>query len=303
MAVKEMVNSVVVEGVLSEIGLERSSYVKDGVKYECIRGDVKVRVVTPIEQGGEPAELEVPIRFFTKKLTNAGNENPAYTNLAEIIDNGKSIAAVGAEAADCVRVTGARIAMQEYYTPDGRFVSFPSVNGSFINIVKSADMEPKAKAEIEMVIQNMKHLTDKEGIETGTLQINGITVGYNEYTDVIPFVTSNPKYVAAIEASYSEGDTMKVVACLNFSSRTEKTYEEVAIGEPIERTRTINVSDLVIASVAPTDLTDGDVDSADLQACLAKRTARIEAAKEKSAAKKNADRNKSTEKAKANLGF
>ena len=31
MAVKEMVNSVVVEGVLSEIGLERSSYVKDGI--------------------------------------------------------------------------------------------------------------------------------------------------------------------------------------------------------------------------------------------------------------------------------
>ena len=303
MAVQEMLNNVVGEGVLSEIGLERSSYVKDGVKFECIRGDVKVRVVTPIEQGGEPAELEVPVRFFTKKLTNAGNENPAYANLADIIDNGKSIAAVGAEDADCVRVTGARIAMQEYYTPDGRFVSFPSVNGSFINVVKRGDMEPKAKAEIEMVVQSMKHLTDKEGIETGALQINGITVGYGEYTDIIPFVTSNPKYVAAIEASYSEGDIMKVVACLNFSSRTEKSYEEVAIGEPIERVRTINVSDLVIASVAPSNLSDGDIDSADLQACLAKRTARIEAAREKANAKKNGDRNKNTEKAKVNLGF
>ena len=71
MAVKEMVNNVVVEGILSEIGLERSNYVKNGIKHECIRGEVKVRVNTPIEQGGEVKELEVPIRFFTRKLTNA----------------------------------------------------------------------------------------------------------------------------------------------------------------------------------------------------------------------------------------
>jgi hypothetical protein len=303
MAIKEMVNNVVVEGVLSEIGLERADYMKDGVKYDCIRGEVKVHVVTPIEQGGEPAELEVPVRFFVRKLTNAGNENPAYTNLADLIDNGKSIAAVGAEAADCVRITGARIAMQEYYTPDGRFVSFPSVSGSFVNIIKSGDMDPKAKAEVEIVIQNMKDVTDKEGVETGALQINGITVGYGEYTDVVPFVTSNPQYVAAIKASYSEGDVMKIVACMNFSSRTEKTYEEVAIGAPIERVRTINVSDLVIASVAPTELSGADIDAADLTACLNKRTARLELAKSKAGAKKDKERSKATDKAKANLGF
>ena len=303
MAVKEMVNNVVVEGILSEIGLERSNYVKNGIKYECIRGEIKVRVNTPIEQGGEIKELEVPIRFFTRKLTNAGNENPSYTNLAELIDNGKSIAAVGVEEADAVRVTGARISMQEYYTPDGRFVSFPSVNGSFVNVIKKSDMQPKAKAEVEMIIQKMIDVTDKDGIETGALQIVGITVGYGEYTDVIPFVTSNPAYVAAIKATYSDGDIMKVVACLNFSSRTETTYEKVAIGEPIERHRTINVSDLVIASVAPTDLTDSDIEPADLQKCLAARTTRLEEAKAKSAANKNAARNKNTEKAKASLGF
>ena len=302
MAIQEMKNSVVVEGVLSEVGLERASYVKDGVTYECIRGDIKVRVVTPIERGGDPVQLEVPVRFFTRKLTNAGNENPAYVNLGDIIDNGKSIAAVGAENADCVRVTGARVTMQEYYTPDGRFVTFPTVSGSFVNIIRADDMEPKAKAEVEMVVQSMKHLTDKDGIETGTLQIVGATVGYGEYTDVIPFVTSNPQYIAAIEASYSEGDVMKVVACLNFSSRTEKTYEEVAIGDPIERVRTINVSDLVIASVAPADF-NAEIDPADLTACLNKRTARLEAAKAKRQTKQAGERNKATEKAKASLGF
>jgi hypothetical protein len=301
--IKEMTNSVVVEGILSEIGLEKADYTKDGIKHDCIRGDIKVKVVTPIVSGGEEVELEVPVRFFVKKLTNAGNENPAYTSLNTLMSSGKSIAAVGINEADCVRITGASVRMQEYYTPDGRFVTYPSISASFVNVIKRSDMEPKAKAEVELCVQQMRRLTDKDGVETGVLQILGATVGYGEYTDVIPFVTSNPKYIAAIEASYSEGDTMKVVACLNFSSRVEKTYEEVAIGDPIERVRTINVSDLVIASVAPSELSADDIDPADMTACLNKRTARIEALKTKSANKQNAERNKATEKAKATLGF
>lgn len=303
MAIKEMVNSVVVEGVLSEIGLERATYVKEGITHDCIRGEIKVRVVTPIERNAEPSTLEVPVRFFTRKLTNTGNENPAYANLADIIDNGKSIAAVGLEAADRIRVTGARVTMQEFYTPDGRFVTYPSISGSFINVIGAADMEAKARAEVEIVVQHMNRLTDKDGIETGVLQIVGATVGYGEYTDVIPFVTSNPQYIAGIEASYSEGDTMRIVACLNFSSRTEKTYEEVAIGDPIEKVRTIKVSDLVIASVAPANMSGDDIDPADLTACLNKRTARLEAAKAKANAKKGNDRSKAAEQAKATLGF
>jgi hypothetical protein len=299
----EMTNSVVIEGILSEVGLERSSYVKDGVTHNCVRGEIKVRVVMPIEQNAEPVELEIPVRFFTKKLTNAGNENPSYTNLCEIIDNAKSIATVGLDEADCVRVTGARVSMQEYYTPDGRLISFPAVNASFVNVIKRSDMEFKANAEVEIVIQHMKHVVDKDGIDTGALQIVGATIGYGGYADVIPFVTSNPTYVQAIEATYSEGDSMKVVARMNFSSRTEKTYEQVAIGEPIERVKTIKISDLVIASAAPAELTGECENPEYLNECLNKRTARLEAAKGKANSKKNAERNKATEQAKRNLGF
>ena len=299
----EMTNNVVVEGILSEVGLERATYVKDGVTHDCVRGEIKVRVVTPLQQNSDPVELEVPIRFFTKKLTNAGNENPSYTNLCDIIDNAKSIATVGIEAADCVRVTGGRITMQEYYTPDGRLMSYPSVSASFVNVIKASDMEPKAKAEVTVVAQNIRRLTDKEGIETGALQITGVTIGYGGYADVIPFVTSNPAYVSGIEASFSEGDTMKIVACMNFTSRTEKTYEQVAIGEPIERVKTIRVNDLVIVSVGPAELNDEDIDPNELKECLNKRTARLEAAKAKASAKKGAERSKAAEQAKKNLGF
>ena len=299
----EMTNSVVIEGILSEVGLERSSYVKDGITHDCVRGEIKVRVVMPVQQNEEPSELEIPIRFFTKKLTNAGNENPSYTNLCDIIDNAKSIATVGVDEADCIRVTGARVTMQEYYTPDGRLISFPAVNASFVNIIKRSDMEFKANAEVEIVVQHMKHVTDKEGLETGALQIVGATIGYGGYADVIPFVTSNPSYVQAIEATYSEGDSMKIVARLNFSSRTEKSYEQVAIGEPIERVKTIKISDLVIASVAPAELTGQCEDPAFLSQCLNKRTARLEEAKAKANAKKTTERNKATEQAKKNLGF
>ena len=288
--VNEMRNYAIVEGILSEIGIEKASFTdkKTGNLVACIRGDLKIRVNMPIVSGGEVKELEVPVRFFTKQYTNSGAEHPGYTGLMNIIEHGKSIAAVGLEQADAVRITGCKIAMQEYYTADGRFMTFPSINGSFVTVIKKEDMEPKAKAEVEIVVQQFKDIVDKEGLETGELQIIGAHVGYGEYTDLIPFTTSNPKYIAAIRAQYSEGDSMKIVAALNFSSRTEKFYEEVAIGDPIERTRTVNVSDLVIASIAPAEAMVNDINEAELRECLKKRDARIAALKDKAGQKKAA---------------
>lgn len=303
MAVAEMKNSVVIEGILSEIGLEKGNYTKDGTTYDVIRGEVKVRVVTPLARGEEPTELEVPARFFVKKLTNSGNENPAYTRLEDLMANGKSIAAVGEAEADCVRITGARVVMQEYYTPDGRFITFPSVSASFINVIKRADMVMKAKFDCEMVIGKMGMQTDKDGVETDTMQITGVVVGYGEYTDIIPFITSNPQYIAGIQASYQENDTVELAGNLNFSSRTETTYEEVEIGEPIEHTRTVNVSDLIISSIKPREVSAEDYDPADIKACLSKRTARLEALKEKAEARAKGGRNKEIEKKKVDLGF
>lgn len=302
--INEMENFVNVEGILSEINLEETSYKKNEVDYPCIKGDIKIKVVTPLVQDGEDVNLEIPVRFFAKKTTNAGNENPSYTNLKDVINNYKSIAAVGEAEADCVRIGGAKIKMQEYYTPDGRLICYPSIQASFVNSVKRADFKYRADADFQAIIGKMEMRTDKDNIETDTMQITAIIVGYNEYIDVVPVITDNPKYISAIKATYSEGDIVKIGTRLNFSSRTETTYEEVEIGEPIERQKTINVSDLILKALASTDIGGDEITTDEINRLLDTRAQRLEKEKEKAAAKgNNGNRTKNAEKAKLTLGF
>ena len=69
---------------------------------------------------------------------------------------------------------------------------------------------------------------------------------------------------------------------LDFSSTTEVTYEEVDFGEPVERIRTVNKSDLIITGGSQEPL-EGDFafEREDLDAALAERKANLERNKEK----------------------
>lgn len=298
--INEMENFVNVEGILSEINLDETSYKKEGVDVPCIRGDIKIKSIVPLVQNGEEVELEIPIRFFSNKFTNAGNENPSYTNLKEIINSGKSIAAVGENEADCVRIGGGRIVMQEYYTPDQRLISFPSIQASFINKVKRSDFKYRADADFQAIVGKIGMQTDNEGIETDTMQITAITVGYNEYTDIIPVITNNEKYISAINNTFKVGDMVKIGVRLNFSSKVETYYEEAEIGEPIERQRTINVSDLILKAITSSDIEELSED--EINHLINNRTKRLEKAKSKAAEKGNT-RSKANEQAKFTLGF
>lgn len=285
MAVKEMKNYAVVEGLLSEINLEKKVFVDGaGKSHNTVQGSITVRVTQEVERGGGEVPLEVPVRFFAKSLTNAGNENPSYTSIVAILENGQSIAVVGEDEADAIRVTGARIGMEEYYPPGAtRLISFPSITGSFINTIGKADMVQKANFEVECVIDRMESLLDKEGVpvEPATMQLVGIHVGYGEYTHVIPFLSRRTDINQGIQAAYAAGDAITLSGKINFSSTTETYLEPVEIGDPIEKQRTIRISELLIAGVAPRDMTSEIYDPVEIKACLAKRIARLEENKAK----------------------
>lgn len=297
---RESQNYVVVEGILSEINIENKSFVKDGMPKDAIGGTVKVLVTQDIE--GASKQLEIPVHMFSTKITNKGGENPAYANIKKVMDEFRSIAAVGIEAADRIRITGAKVAMNEYYSPDGRLISFPRIQGSFANKIKPEDCKMKATWEMEMYIGKMAFQTDKEGIETSTFEIKGITIGYAEKADIIPVITNQAKIASAIQATYSEGDTVPMSGRLNFSSRTETVLEEVEIGDPVEKTHTINVSDLVITGVKSAR-DEGAYEAHEIQDALKARTARLEALKAKASLPKAGETKAPAAKAKVDLGF
>lgn len=310
MAVKEMKNYVIVEGILSEVGLKEAQFMdrNTGKPVDCISGDITVRVNQEVEKGQGAVTLDVPVRFFAKKLTNAGNINPSYTSLKSILDEAESIAVVGEDMATAVRVTGASLTMQEYYAPDGRLITYPSIKASFVNIIRRSDMASKAKFDCEMVIAKMGNKLDKDGVEITpeTLEVVGVTVGYGEYTDILPFISRRPDIIKGIPSMYDVNDTISLSGVLNFSTKTETYLEPVEIGDPIEKSRTIRVSEMVITGVSPRGVASENYDLEDIKLCLAKRTTRLAEAEKKAKMKggtSTGTRTKVAEKTKIDLGF
>lgn len=271
-------NRVRIEGILAETDINYGSFQKNGKTVECIRGTIKVLVNQTIN--GTPISNEIPIQMFASKLTNAGKPNPAYESIERVKNDFVSIVAAGGEAgADRVRITSARIQMNEYFNADGRLISFPRITTSFVSKIRKDECKPEATFAVEMVIANQGYELDADGQikEPKKYHIKGIIPGYADRVDIVDFVCSNENVVNAVSSYWSDNDTVKANGRLNFTSTTETIKEEVDFGEPIERQRTISVSELVITGGSQMPL-EGEFayELPEIQAALSERKARME---------------------------
>ena len=293
-------NRVKIEGILSEIDIKPTTYKKNGKDVEAIGGSIIVKVSQKIS--GEEKELMIPVHMFAGKLTNAGKPNPAFESIMRVANDFKSIAATGdEETADRVRITGGSIRMNEYYAADGHLVSFPRINASFINKISKADCKPEATFMTEFAVANAMDEMDRNGEPTGRYKINALIPQYGGKVDVVPLFAESQGVIDAVSTYWQVGDTVKANGRLDFSSKTEVTYEEVDFGEPVEKIRTINKSDLIITGGSQEPL-EGDFAFAkeELDAALAERKARLEAQKDRDMSRVS---KKSAPPASANNGF
>jgi hypothetical protein len=300
-------NSVKIEGILSEIDLEAGSYVKDGKTVEKIGGSIKVRVTQMLN--GENVELDIPVYMFANKLTNKGTSNPAYASIERVMNEYKSIAAVGVDAADRVRITGANIRMNEYYGQGDKLNSYPRVNASFVTkVTDMSKYNPEATFSAIFAIGSMGYETDRDGVEVADrYKIRGIMPQYGGSVDVIDFFATSPNVIDAVSSYWEQGDTVKINGKLNFTSKTEEKLVEVDFGEPRVERKTISVSELIITGGSQTPL-EGDFafDMDEIQAALEARQARLAELKTKAKAKdsKSAPKAATTGKKSAlDLGF
>lgn len=308
---REAKNNVVIEGILSEVDLELGSFVKNrGTSQEhtvnSIRGTIKIKVDQTINN--EVFPLEIPVHVFAAETKNNGDSNPAYESIKKIKDEFISIAAAGNEdEADRIRITSGRINMNEYWQTPSSLSSYPRINASFFTKVKKAEYAPKATFDVEFVIGNKVEEVNSQGEPTGRLKIMGIMPKYNGSVDVVPFYTSNPKTIDIISQYWNQGDTVKAVGKLYFTSTVEKFTRDVDFGEPIEDSRTISVSDLIITGGSQTPL-EGDFayNNDDIQKALLDRKANLEAKKEldlNKVSKKKAPSSDSVKSGMMDLGF
>ena len=278
-------NKVKVEGILAEIDIRPGSFKKNGQDMPSIGGSIIVKVVQTIS--GEEKELSIPVHMFASKLTNKGTPNPAYESIKKIADEYVSIAASenGEEGADRVRITSGSVRMT-----DGRLISFPRVNASFVTRITKAECKPEATYTAEFVIA-AKNEEIKNDEPTGRYKIDAIVPQYGGKVDVVPMYAQSAGVIDAISTYWNVGDTVKANGRLDFSSKTEVTYEEVDFGEPVEKIRTVNKSDLIITGGSAGGLDEGlSYDADDIKAALAERKAKMESIKQNSKANKPASK-------------
>lgn len=281
-------NTVRIEGLLSEVDIKEGSFQKNGQTVESIGGTIKIRVNQKLHDGTEQ-ELEIPVHMFASKLTNKGTANPAYESIARVKNEFKSIASCGINEADAVRITSGSINMNEYYAPDGHLVSFPRINSSFVSKVKRDQVKPEATFSAIFVVGSTGFKVDKDGVEdTDTYEIGAILPQYGGKVDIVKFIATSKGVIDAVSNYWHVGDTVKANGRLNFSSRTETVVEDVDFGDPVEKTRTISVSELIITGGSSTPL-DGEFayDNNEIQTALTERQARLAALQDKAKGKTN----------------
>lgn len=254
---------------------------------------------------GETKILEIPVQMFATKLTSKGASNPAYESIERVMKEYSSIAAVGEEAADRIRITNAQIQMNEYYAPNSdKLTSFPRINCSFVTKVKPSEYKPVATFEAEFVVASKSYELDKEGNETGRYKINAILPQYGGKVDVIPMYSVNENVTNAISEYWNEGDTVKASGRLMFTSESKVVSTPVDFGEPEEKVVTVSVSDLLITGGSQEPLSgEYAFDTAEIQSALAERKVRLEGQKEKAASGTKSKATPAATKAGLDLGF
>ena len=277
-------NVVKIEGILSEVDLEYKDFTKNGSTSKAIGGVIKVRVDTAVN--GKDTTLEIPVHMFAAQFTNAGAPNPAYESIARIKEEYVSIAASDIDHADRVRITKGSINMNEYYGQDGRLISFPRVNASFVSKIKREECKPKAEFTVTFMVGKAGFELDKDGVETNKYKITGMVPQYGGKVDVIPFFAYNEGVVDAVSNYWNEGDTVKATGKLNFTSETKEVEVKVDFGEPSVETRTYSISELVITGGSSTPL-EGEfaINYDDVKTALEERKARLAESKDKAANK------------------
>lgn len=202
---KQATNVLNVTGILNEVDLEKRQD-RNGRNY------ISGKVIFLVDQtyGDKEEHEEISVDVFAYETTSKGLPHPGYKSASDLMENGYSVAATGSVSnADVYRIGGGSLSSNTFTTKDGRDVTYYPMRASFFNKV-TGDYTPDASFEVEIFITNIKEETDREGMPTGRLVLNGAVVGYNDRIDVIPFVVENPKAVAHIQNNWSVGDTVRI---------------------------------------------------------------------------------------------
>jgi hypothetical protein len=208
---READNKVTVEGLLLEVRHSEWSS-KEGFKIEL---DIEV------------GENEVhTVHGMTKYKKKDGSENGIAKGFQTVINEYKSVADVGREEADKVRVNQGRIDINEYFGQDEKLKSFPQISTNFVNRVQAGEeYDPRAEFEVEIMVKSTKPEFNKNSEETGRAVLEGFIPMFGGKVIPFSFVVAE-EGAEYVQDNYEKGSTVFVYGkIVNFKEKVVKKTE------------------------------------------------------------------------------
>lgn len=270
-------NIVEIVGTLNETKFE--------INEEVAKATIFVKVNQKI--GNEVVSENIPVQFYSKKMTKATDSkpssiNPSYQSLVDAQQNFVSVAACGnVEGASRVYIKG-NLSENLFYTKTGVFVSEGRVKASFIYPARE-NAEDKADFIITGVVGDYKPELTRTGEETGNVVLNLLVPQYINHIDKISFSLTDDKLKAHAEKFWIPHSTIAVKGLVNYSFKVIEKIDDACVGDPIIKRETVTVKELIISGGHGTPLTEdeGKYEDEDVTTALAERQNRIREAKDK----------------------
>lgn len=272
---------VEIEGILSEKSLE----IVQVDNKDVIRGELTIQT---------DEHNFVPLNVYINKMTKNNTENKAYKGMVTVMENYKSIAEVGREDADRVRITAKQgISPNTYFDENGGQHDSIRYQTNFVNRIKDGDdCNPKATFEVELYIQSIipeVETTEDGSEETGRLKLFGYMPTYNSIeplTLIVPvsYVDEDGvenEVASVFESMFEPGQTAKFFGELVNERITITETIPVAFGKPRTKTKTSYTNELVINGASDPYDEEKAYDAETIQKALVDREAMLEEKKNK----------------------
>lgn len=259
-------------GVLNSIKVSTGKSAKKNDEY--VKAEIEIRVDQDFNDKKEQNIIPLTLFSMRHKADKTLNQN-----FDRIKDYGENLIALGSvekgkeNFASKVNIT-AKIKENTFVSKTGQTITSWNLDTNFINNWRAAD-EEGTRFVVTGVVGKVFRETDKNGDETGKLNIRLGLVGYNGRVDLIDFCAYGSK-ADYIEEHWHKGDTIKCAGFIRYSTEVIEVEEDMGFGDPITKKTTVPVKELVIDRGSRDGLDDAhSYDADDIKAALAERTAYI----------------------------
>lgn len=283
---------VEIEGILAEKNLEIVQVEGKNV----IKGDLVIQT---------DVHNFATVNIYINQITKSNTENKAYKGIVTVMENYKSIAEVGREEADRVRVTKGKLSPNTYFDTEGNQHDSIRYQTNFVSRVKEGEeTNPKATFEVELFIQSIipEVVTGGEdaGEETGRLKLRGYMPTYNSIEPlelIVPVSYTDEdgeeiEVASMFETAFEAGQTARFYGELINEKITVTDTIPVAFGKPRSKTKTSYVNELLITGASEAYDEERAYDPDTIQKALVDREAILEEKKNKAMSGSNKTGNK-----------